>query len=166
MSYLTVNFLRKSPRKTSDKPEDIIFLVPLGGNLRGTHFQAVPPTSHLSGKTQGEKTKRQASPGSWDTAPAVSAERMLYVSEVIKTSANILITTVLVGFSFCFFSVGWFVEVFSSFPSVLYLSDWVGSKIMSLVFTGFKDKLIIDNGDEAWTKYHTGREAPLKSIPY
>lgn len=30
----------------------------------------------------------------------------------------------------------------------------------------FKDEVLIDNGEEAWTKYHTGREFPLKIIPY
>lgn len=143
MSYLTVNLLRKSPRKTSDKHEDRTFLVPLGGNLKGKHFQCVPPTSHLSGKTQGEKTSRQASLGSRNAAPAVSAERMLYVSAVIKTFANILVTTVLVGFPF---------PPPPRFPFALYPSDCVGhgcSKIISLVFTGFKDRLLIDNGEEA-----------------
>lgn len=105
MSYLTVNLLRKSPRKTSDKPEDKTFLVPLGKNLKGKHFQSVPPTSHLSGKTQGEKTSRQASPGSRSTAPALSVERMLYVSAVIKTFVNIPVTRVLVRFSLFFSTI-------------------------------------------------------------
>lgn len=71
---------------------------------------------------------------------------MLYVSAVIKTFANILITTVLVRFPL-FFSVGFFPH----FPVALYSSDRVGhgcSKIISLVFNGFKDRLLIDNGEE------------------
>jgi len=114
-------------------------------------------TSHLSLEwkdSRRKKTSRQASPslGSRNTARAVSAERMLYVTAVIKTFANILITTVLPGFSFFFFLLGFC--FFHLFQFGLYPSDRVGhgcSKIISLVFTGFKDTLLTDNGEEAWT---------------
>lgn len=85
---------------------------------------------------------------------------MLYVSAVTKIFANILISTVLVGFSFFFFFC-WVVVAFffSCFPFTLYSSDWVGhgcNKIISLVFTGFKDRLLTDRGEKACTEYHTG----------
>lgn len=98
--------------------------------------------SHLSGKTQGEKTSRQASPGSRNAAPAVSAERMLYVSVVIKTIVNIPVTSSgRIFFSF-------FPAVFSTIPFALYPFNWLGhwcSKKMILLLTGFKARLLMDN---------------------
>lgn len=49
--------------------------------------------------------------------------------------------------------------MFQIFPFALYPSDCVGhecSKIISFVFTEFKARLLRDNGEEVWTKYHTG----------